>query len=389
MALNVSRLLNHSQKADRFIDNLEVAPHRKDVIQEAAKIIKAHLRQTIPVWLTHNLQAEANVTPRFMTQGSFAYNTANEPCHFPPQEVDRDIGIYLPVNHWEENTRSPKHAARTYFRMVEEVMHPLSKEKGWTLSRKERCVRVLLNHGSSAHIDLPLYAAPLKDFETITETVAKSRTASMSMSLDSAFSEQEWDNLDSIVLACENGEWSKSDPREVIRWFRQCRTRLGDERLVRVCRYLKAWRDHHWKTGGPSSILLMVSACQTLENIIDLPSRDDLMLKAVCAELPQQLRGDVCERRIGDGENLNRMSEPERVHASSLAAKLSHALNMVMDQMNLHEKEQANLALCAVFGERLPFLPHEIEQCNQQVAIIRQQPAKVVSAPQVQKTHAG
>ncbi len=53
-----------------------------------------------------------------------------------------------------------------------------------------------------------------------------------------------WAEMEDIHLAMRNGEWKKSDPEQVSKWFNDRVTEHGDQ-LRRVCRYLKAWRDYH------------------------------------------------------------------------------------------------------------------------------------------------
>lgn len=50
-----------------------------------------------------------------------------------------------------------------------------------------------------------------------------------------------------------------SDPRPVKEWFVDQVETKGVQ-LRRVVRYIKAYRDWIWKSGGPSSILLMAAA---------------------------------------------------------------------------------------------------------------------------------
>lgn len=68
---------------------------------------------------------------------------------------------------------------------------------------------------------------------------------------------------DKVLLAHRECNWMPSDPRPVKEWF------LGEveakgEQFRRVVRYLKAFRDWRWASGGPASILLMAAAAPTL-----------------------------------------------------------------------------------------------------------------------------
>jgi hypothetical protein len=77
---------------------------------------------------------------------------------------------------------------------------------------------------------------------------------------------------DKVLLAHRECNWMPSDPRPVKEWF------LGEveakgEQFRRVVRYLKAFRDWRWSSGGPASILLMAAAAPLFEK---RDRRDDL-----------------------------------------------------------------------------------------------------------------
>src|SRR5258708_14897546 len=189
--------------------------------------------------------------------------------------------------------------APLYFRLVEEALKALCARKGWQLvAGKDTCIRVKIS--TWAHFDIPLYAAPEKEFQVILEKAARAYALRGGTTKDAAageLDEQEWSELDRIVLATRTGIWTASDPEAVCRWF-ELRWIELKEQFVRVCRYLKAWRDFHWSQGGgPSSLLLMVIAAQNFES---WPGRDDLALEAVARQLSKTLLGPVYETGIAD-----------------------------------------------------------------------------------------
>src|SRR5260370_13448828 len=110
-------------------------------------------------------------------------------------------------------------------------------------------------------------------------------------------SEDRWDTLpsDCVLLAHREDDWISSDPRKIHDWFIDAIHIYGSV-LRRVCRYLKAWRDHNQPhLDDVSSILLMVCASQAYEHLgrPNVPSRDDLALLRVAARLPRLLAGSV------------------------------------------------------------------------------------------------
>lgn len=97
---------------------------------------------------------------------------------------------------------------------------------------------------AQTHIDVPLYAIPGAEF-MLMEKAVQART--LDGALDSrADSVDRWDALpsDCVLLAHREEGWKASDPRKIHDWFVDA-VELYGERLRRVCRYLKAWRDHN------------------------------------------------------------------------------------------------------------------------------------------------
>lgn len=102
-----------------------VRSRTKEVFNEAKELVKtsnasislesitARVANTRLKYLSPQAQAEAAkllrdmddearkafqaLTPRFWTQGSFQYDTLNNPYATPPQEMDIDDGTYLPM----------------------------------------------------------------------------------------------------------------------------------------------------------------------------------------------------------------------------------------------------------------------------------------------------
>lgn len=326
MTLNLSKLF-YKSSGDSFHSALTPDEAAVDTLKTAKSTIIGHLKKRIPEWLETNISKEASVEPRFRTQGSWAYKTCNAPCQTPPQEIDWDLGIYLPISVWEESNIQPKTAASVFYKMVQELMQPLAEQNSWTLSEKPTCVRVHLPQDCNAHIDLPLYAAPNQEFQQITEArMIKAEDHSIA-----SFAEQQWNSLMQIVMAKKDGEWVNSDPGKVVVWFNSARSRHTDQ-LIRLSKYLKAWRDHVWVKGGPSSILLMVCAAQSLDACDqDLVSRDDLALQFILNKLPGMLACSVIEPMINEGEDLNKLNAEQRQEASKKANEFRNSLNTALN----------------------------------------------------------
>jgi hypothetical protein len=350
--------------------------------------IRNYLKPHITLATTTVLGMEESVTPRFRTQGSWSYDTCVVPAAMPPQEMDWDYGIYLPVTIWEEN--GPPHAmAKAYFALVERLLKDLCDKEKWTLlPGKDTCIRIQVSNW--AHIDLPLYAAPLEEFESIRDSVALAKSyAYDSVSMEDAhfaeaFDAQEWEDLNTIVMATRKGEWVVSDPEAVANWFKD-RVEEHGPQLRRVCRYLKAWRDFNWRDGGPSSVAIMIAATQGFE---PYAGRDDRALEEAAKRLGHAFLTDIREVGIDDGaDNFNRLNSTERVIAAQRFQKLSSQLFHAR-QAGIHEKETVIQKLREQFGPRISSNIACIEP-DSHLDFIRNTPATKVAPPVVPSTKAG
>jgi hypothetical protein len=234
------------KKEGSFLSQLELTEIDKKKISEAVTEIKSSLQIGI--------SKEYQISPRFMTQGSARYKTLNTPCMIPPQQMDHDIGCYLPLSSHMED-KKPKQASNHVFATADRILEALVKEKKWNSYSKEKdtCCRVELN--DRIHIDIPLYSVPDDEFKTIRERMDKSIESAANFS---DYREESWDDFkfENVVLARRSEGWKVSDPRKLNQYFEDIVDRKG-EQIRRLFRYVKAFRDKQWKTKGPSSIFLM------------------------------------------------------------------------------------------------------------------------------------
>ena len=291
-------------------------------------------------------------SPRFYTQGSFAYRTINAPAYPPKQQVDLDLGIYLPFEHLLEN-KSPKQSAKTYFDLIESILTACGK---WGFKTKDTCIRILLN--DRLHIDLPLYGIPAAEFQQVVEAINQRRIQKSVQTFDAA------PRLDPtcVHLAMKNGDWKPSDPRSIKDWVDATCAAHGDGNQVRaVARYLKAWRDEQWKDGGgPSSIFLL--AC-TIHNYDHVNGHHHNLLRAVVTSLPGCLdRPVLVPAPIPDNkehhEDLRvRISEEKRHEFKQAFSEFNQQYEVAMTTVNSLD---ANSILRKIFGPRLPHDPSRI-----------------------------
>ena len=118
--LKLNRLL-FATAEEVFIDSIKPTNDQREVLFNAKNEIRDHLRPRIREATIKVLGMDKAVTPRFRTQGSWSYKTCVQPAWNPPQEMDWDFGVYLPVSVWEDG--GPPHAmAKLYFKLVEGLL---------------------------------------------------------------------------------------------------------------------------------------------------------------------------------------------------------------------------------------------------------------------------
>ncbi|WP_017901510.1 CBASS cGAMP synthase [Pseudomonas asplenii] len=283
---NFSPLLYTTTGEACFLDELNLKAHELAEIDGARQDIREALKADLPRALREKGLDGDICEPRFYIQGSRAYKTLNSPCTTPPQQSDIDDGVYLPLSVMREES-SPKLAIGLFFDAVIDVLGPMCERRGWYTESKDTCVRVTIS--PHAHIDLPLYVIPDDLFLLIKASMESLGHAMFDSAINSE--RDSWKTLpsDKILLADRKEGWRKSDPMAMKNWFkRECQDK-GDQ-LIRVVRYLKAFRDKQWKEKGPSSILLMAAACPLFEFV---DKRDDCALLNVVKGIPDALRKGV------------------------------------------------------------------------------------------------
>lgn len=382
--LNVSKLFYTETTDDCLLSSLELSDTERAYIAEAKEDVRNCLRAGIPRFLRLKGYEVEVPKPRFFTQGSWAYKTLNAPAHIPPQQSDCDDGAYLPIS-FLKATRKPSLASAIFFEAAEAALAELVETRSrlsWRLIKdKDTCIRVEISE--TAHIDIPLYSIPDEEYVTLT------RAANMHgyVSLDEAFSArrtESWAALptDQVMLAHRKENWVSSDPRPVKKWFIEQVQDQG-EQLRRIVRYLKAYRDWQWQSGGPSSILLMAAAAPLFSKIRE---RDDLALLEVLKELPGALRAGV-NNPVDDSESLTaRLDANEVEEAARKFEELEENLNGAVNASDAHS---ACLWLRKMFGPRFPMRTDlvKVTTVAATIAAIPAQPA--VASEFVGKTTAG
>lgn len=377
--LNLSALFFSTVESDTLLNNIELHPARRNSLGESKNTIRAWLREKLPLALSDDAAVRAPVTPRFFTQGSWAYKTLNAPAK-SCQQADIDDGAYLPMSFIQESPR-PSIASKVFFKAVEETLRPLVLAKGWKLDNsKPTCVRIVI--AADAHEDIPLYAIPDSEFSKLTEAAAARKYMSFSEAITKA-ERDAWTELptESVLLAHRKDDWVRSDPRPVKDWFLKAIDVHG-EQLRRTVRYLKAYRDWQWDEGGPASILLMAAAAECFE---PRHNRDDLALLDVARQLPGILRQGVKNPADPDEFLTNRLGQSGVEEACQ---KLDQLTKYLQAAIECTDDLQACVWMQRMFGQRFPMQPNRAKKVS--VAdTVRAAPVATVPSPLVGRSKAG
>ncbi|GGI27362.1 MULTISPECIES: CBASS cGAMP synthase [Bradyrhizobium] len=377
---NVSKVLHASGDAACFLKNLNIADTDRACLMEAREKVRDCLRKTFAALTKQELGV--TVHPRFFTQGSFAYRTINDPCWTPPQQMDLDDGAYLPMT-FIQGVQRPSVAATAFFKVVDAALEKLAKEEGWQFGKKPTCSRLVIS--SNSHIDVPLYAIPDAEFEKLEKQMKSFDAMARDARVDS---DDRWDALpsDCVLLAHREHDWISSDPRKIRDWFVEAIKIYGPV-LRRVCRYLKAWRDHHRPhLDDVSSILLMVCAFEACEDLgrPNVPGRDDLALLRIAERLPRLLEGPVYNPTDRDERVDGRLSAASRRIAIDMAKKFDAELTEIVEKC--FDPEEAIERLTALFGDRIPDQIDLVDVTKAAHAEIRSHAPRIAAAPTVGKS---
>lgn len=360
-------------------DELDLTPEQRAWIASVRTDVRDCLRTGIPRVLRANGYTDSVPQPRFFTQGSWAYKTLNSPAQ-RPQQADIDDGCYLPLS-FVTQTKRPSVAATVFFAAAEEALKTLVEERQWKLvTEKPTCIRIEI--ATYAHIDIPLYAIPDEDFAVLKASMELRGYDSLSEAVNMA-EQDAWTALpaDKVLLAHRECDWMPSDPRPVKEWF------LGEveakgEQLRRVVRYLKAFRDWKWSSGGPTSILLMAAAAPLFQK---RDRRDDLALLDVVAALPTRLRAGV-NNPVDESESLTeRLGEAGVEEAAKAFEEFEKVLRAATDAGS---PSQACIWMQGEFGSRFPNEPDRVKVVSV-AATIAAAPAEAGPSELVGRTKAG
>ncbi len=385
----ITKLLHTGFNNEHFYEELKITDAEDKELKVCRNVIRSSLRRgfnelknNVNVSNSEQYQYIYKLTPKFWTQGSYVYKTLNNPAHSPPQQIDLDDGVYFPMDVVEN---SPVAAKKVLLEIIEDILQPLCTVNDWMLIIKSTCFRILVS--KRIHIDIPVYAIPQDRYQIMEAKFQNSRTL---LDADTFLDEEIYLDPHKIYLAMHNDDehWKASDPMKLQRWFLDECSIHG--RLRRVCRYLKAWRDHIWEKGGPSSITLMVVAAQTFDQHLNDTGKgfqtDCQALLAIAQAMPRQFSSEI----INPAEEQDEEVMFPRGNSNEELKEIRAKIQAFKDEVQLALCETENSDTCVkqlreTFGLRIPYRPEWVESI-QIGAAIRSLPAKKQEYPKPPKT---
>ncbi|ESZ66014.1 hypothetical protein X727_27780 [Mesorhizobium sp. L103C119B0] len=387
MTLANAHALFYGLKAEpSYLANLDVSDDERAQLMEARSEIRATLKAAASqIQLTDSYWQDSyrqkvswrqrpEIQVKFMTQGSFAYRTLNEPAQKPKQEIDLDDGMYVPVQFIANG--EPALAAKGLFEFVDSVLIPLCDARGWVRdTTKACCARVKLWPG--AHIDIPIYSIPQDRFNQLRESLAKAHIAVATRgSVKGGWKLPS----DKIMLAQRDGSWVQSDPQMIHDWVDGRSERYGPP-FRRLCRFFKGWRDYSWEKSVLSSICLMRAIDMALSELPGLPrgDRDDELILDIAKRLPGIFDGTIVNPVLWH-LCINDWSDQDRDEIVRGAVALRGEMEAALERTG--DAEQVVLKLRNRFGTRIPYRPDAIKMAPK-ISAIQKAAAAVVPAPRI------
>lgn len=384
---NVSKLLHGAPDNLSLISKLELLPAEKTELIDARAKIKSALTVAIEAIQVNGKK----VTPRFYTQGSYAYKTLNRGARMPPQQIDLDYGCYMPMS-FVKNAPRPDIASHVFFKIADTTLRGLALREKWGYDdSKDTCCRLLVS--DRIHIDVPLYAIPDEEFKKLYEIVAKQALKTEESSEDLPFmymgpTGRELLPSNRVLLAHRKDDWRPSDPRKIHAWVVDFIRDYG-EIARRVCRYLKAWRDHQPELEKISSLSLMAAVFYAFIDLgpDDIPWREDEALALAVAKLPELFNSGEIPNPAEPDENLiGRLSLQDRhaivMRAKTFAAHLHSIIHTCRNPQVALEK------MVTEFGSRIPYRLDFVSPEIPEETVLKT-PALIAPQPKVGRSNSG
>lgn len=342
--------IDFDKKFNIFKQNISLDGDEKTELNNAKNKIRQKLRESF-------------TSPKFLTQGSFAYKTINFPCQPPIQQMDLDDGMYLfePLEEGEKPSKDPEQLLIE----VENCLKPLCEENQWELleqNKKNTCVRIILEE--YCHIDIPVYIISDIKMQMLEKNLAEQILSFRNSLLDDY-------DIGDVWLAQRDGSWLASDPRVTNLWVEDAVKRHSNYYYREIVRFFKAWRDYNFKKSELSSICLMVMIDKEMQRINISDNSKISIVHAISKQLRDTLNvGYSVDSPFSDSDLSEGISQN---HRKELCSKLGDLTDNCQDA----DSQNNTKYLRKSFGKRFPLCPKEQDEDksnDKNVQVVRRSP---------------
>jgi len=301
----------------QFKRNIEIPQKDIDTLFTNRNVLREKIRKYFREEKKDELQ------PKFTGQGSKYMGTLNKPIPVEGEngkaiyKYDLDDGIYFLENEGEDNRR----AIDTWHNWV---YNAVEDHTDTPPQKKKSCIRVLYADGH--HIDLPIY----------------------------------YKDGDVPELAHKGKGWIDSDPKEFIDWFKE--QTKGKMQLVRIVRYLKAWKNY--KEINNSNLIFPSGFSLTILAVNNYCSddRDDIAFRDTIKKIKDALdiKFECLRPTTPKNEDVFAdFSETRKTNFLNALDSFIKDCDKAIDEKNF---KNASEALRKHFGDRFPLGEDEDEE---------------------------
>ena len=348
-------------------------------MEREINIAERHIRTALGAGLTERLRAKLppnSIVPRpkFLRQGSRAYDTINDPIRSSTNycEADSDIGLYLPMEFVKEAAATPKVGADVLRTVVLECLTELAEVHGWKVRAKQCCTRVYIR--TDAHIDVTCYAIPEAKYHVMAFEAASNLQKTIdSVAADAVGLESEitWDEIPVAAHLATLTGWIRSDAK-AIHFKIQNTYELKGSIFKRIVRFIKALRDHGDDADGPCSIAITLIVADRLDLGLCRLERDDLAVYSMLNIIAEALFKELPTPGNEDVDILADIPVATRIRLANRLRECSEIMRQALYNLPI---DRAHAALQGIFGQRFPAA--EVSQSSVSVS----QSAAAVAAP--------
>lgn len=361
---NLSSAFHLSGSNKTLLVSLKPDSDMEDDIDDAEHLIRRTLSTKLPDYLRDKVAAGTAIPkPKFLRQGSRAYDTLNDPIRSSKNynQADSDIGFYLPMEFIAEATPTPKLGAVVLRAGVLACLTELAKGRWKSVKAMRCCIRVTIS--DEAHVDVTTYAIPQAKYQEMALALESARN--FRKALDSAYADSAdaadlitWDEIPAVANLATRDGWIRSDAKAIHQKIQNTQDLKGPV-FKRCVRFIKAMRDYADDDEGPMSIAITLIVADHLDIGLCQLGRDDLAVHSMLNVIADQLFSVLPTPGNEDVDILASLSPETRDRLAQRLRANSETMRKALYEMPV---EGAHVAMKTLFGERFPDAESSVEQ---------------------------